>query len=99
MEAQEFFGGVARFVAAIGVFAVVSMLAGLVPLAIGWLLGQKRLGVYGFLATVATVIATGPMFGAVGLVISSLVVLVISVSRRRAGKAYGRIGAATRREE
>ena len=99
MEAQQFFGGVVRFVGVMSVFVIISLLAGLAPLLVGIALGQKRLGVYGLIAAAISVFIAGPLVGVVPLLLVTTIVLVISLKRRRSATASANVGNADRREQ
>jgi len=83
MEAQVFFVGAGRYALVLLTFAVIAAAGGLLPLAVGWLLGQRRLGVYGFLTTAAAFLVLGPLLGAAALLVCTVVVAVVSVKRQR----------------
>lgn len=82
MEAQAFFVGAGRYALVVLTFALIAAAGGLLPLAVGWLLGQRRLGVYGFLTTAAAFLVLGPLLGAAVLLVCTVVVAVVSVKRR-----------------
>ena len=83
MEAQAFFVGAGRYALVLLTFAVIAAAGGLLPLAVGWLLGQRRLGVYGFLTTATALLMLGPLLGVAALLACTVVVAVVSVKRRR----------------
>lgn len=82
MEAQAFFVGAGRYALVVLTFALIAGVGGLLPLAVGWVLGQRRLGVYGFLTTAAAFLVLGPLSGAAVLLVCTVVVAVVSVKRR-----------------
>jgi hypothetical protein len=87
MEAQEFFSGVARYAAIMVVFAIFSVVVGLAPLLIGWSLGQKRLGIFGFLFTGISFFFAGPLVGGAALLLATIAIVIISLRRRKAAHA------------
>lgn len=83
MAAQEFFAGVSRYAVFALAVAVIAVVAGLLPLAVGWLLGQRSTGVYGFAITVIAFLFLGWLIGLMVLVVCTSVVAVVSLKRRR----------------
>jgi heme exporter protein D len=83
MSFTEFAAGVGTYGVFILVIAVTVAIAALIPLAIGRVLGQRKLAVYSFIATALSALAFGPL---VGILIFLLCVVILFVSAVRARK-------------
>jgi hypothetical protein len=77
----QFVADVVNFLGMGGVYASIAALAGAVPLLAGFALGQRTIGVCGFLSTACAFILLGPLVGALALLLITTV--VVAVSQRR----------------